>query len=357
MSIFVFIKNKGDRFIVPYFTLNYDSTHLAVEQSAYFFDSSAGNIDPVELKEDGASASSLINSVNSATKSEYPINSYIDNFDTYYLQLDFSIASSPGVDFSTDFYLNLAFMADVQYDTNNEHLLTVSQPINQTTTAWTKVGYNAGLIAQATKLETNSASSLKVAYDSRDANGNTGNNHNVDDYTTAVVYKDIDIVNVDIKSGEIIGKLSDVNYPFEWYGGDVTLPSGTILASGRELTQTETFTVDCYTYYPTIYARRWMVGDVQYITISDQKFPGATKIDEYYTATFESTIFNPDKTVATNDLGAIIVRSYSYWWTPLTNGGSTAFLQTYYGFGTLSGSTASTTQAQYLAWTNNLTTA
>ena len=199
MSIFVFIKNKGDRFIVPYFTLNYDSTHLAVEQSAYFFDSSAGNIDPVELKEDGTSASSLINSVNSATKSEYPINSYIDNFDTYYLQLDFSIASSPGVDFSTDFYLNLAFMADVQYDTNNEHLLTVSQPINQTTTAWTKVGYNAGLIAQATKLETNSASSLKVAYDSRDANGNTGNNHNVDDYTTAVVYKDIDIVNVDIK--------------------------------------------------------------------------------------------------------------------------------------------------------------
>ena len=99
-----------------------------------------------------------------------------------------------------------------------------------------------------------------------------------------------------------------------------------------------------------------MVGNTQYITISDQKFPGATKIDAYYTGTFESTIFNPDKTVATNSLGAIIPRSYSYWWTPLTSG-STAHLQTYYGFGTRSGSTASTTQAQYLTWTNNLTTA
>ena len=355
MSLYLFVKNKGDRYIVPYIALDYDSQYLSITQSAYYFDSSAGNIDPVALRESGNSAASIINSVNSATKTTYPINSYVDNMDTYYLRLDFVISSSPGVSFVTQSTLNLAFMADVQYDTENEHLLTVSQPINQVSTAWTKVGYNANLNAKATKIETNSATVLKNAYDSRDANGNTSNTHNLDDYIDAVVYKDIDVVNVDIKSGEIIGKLSDENYPFEWYGGSVTLPSGTTLASGRVLTKNETFTVDCYTYYPTMYVRRWMVGDTQYITISDQSFPGATKIDAYYTGTFESTIFNPDKTVATNSLAAIIPRSYSYWWTPTTNA-SSSHLQTYYGFGTLSGSTTESTQAVYLGWANNLTT-
>ena len=356
MSIYVFIKNKGDRYIVPYISLSFDTTHLSVTQSAYFFDTSAGNIDPVELKANGTSATDLINNVNSATKSEFPINAYIDNMDIYMLRLDFAIISSPGENFSANSTLNLAFMADVQYDTENEHLLTVSQPINQISTAWTKVGYNANLTAQATKLETNSLTSLKSAYDNRDANGNTTNNHIIDDYVDAVVYRDIDVVNVDIATGEVIGKLSDTNYDFEWYGGVVTLPAGTTLASGRVLSKSETFTVDCYTYYPTMYIRRWMVGNTQYITLSDQSFPGSTKIDAYYTATFESTIFNPDKSVATNTLGAIIPRSYSYWWTPLTRG-STQHLQTYYNFGTLSGSTATTTQAQYLVWTNNLTTA
>ncbi|MBR7090878.1 MAG: hypothetical protein IKC79_00315, partial [Clostridia bacterium] len=329
--------------------------HLGVTQTAYFFDKSAGNIDPVELKANGTSATNLISNVNSATKSEFPVNSYIDNLDTYMLVLDFAVTSSPGVNFSSNFSLNIAFMADVQYDMDNEHLLTVSQPINQTSPAWTKVGYNANLTAQATKLETNSLTTLKNAYDNRDEYGNTSNTHIIDDYVNAVVYRDIDIVNIDIATGEVIGKLSDVNYDFEWYGGAVTLPSGTTLASGRVLSKSETFTVDCYTYYPTMYLRRWMVGDTQYITLSDQFFPGSTKIDAYYTATFESTIFNPDYSVATNSLGNIIPRSYSYWWTPLTNG-SAAHLQTYYNFGTLSGSTASTTQTQYLAWTNNLTT-
>ncbi|MBR7091424.1 MAG: hypothetical protein IKC79_03140, partial [Clostridia bacterium] len=329
--------------------------HLSVTQSAYFFDSSAGNIDPVALKSSGTTATNLINNVNSATKSEFPVNAYIDNLDTYMLVLTFGVASSPGTNFSADFSLNLAFMADVQYDTNNEHLLTVSQPINQLDTSWSKVGYNASLNAQATKIETNSLTALKNAYDNRDANGNTGNNHIIDDYVDAVVYKDIDIVNIDIATGEVIGKLSDVNYPFEWYGGAVTLPSGTTLASGRVLTKSETFTVDCYTYYPTMYLRRWMVGNIQYITLSDIYFPGSTKIDAYYTATFESTIFNPDYSVATNSLGNIIPRSYSYWWTPLCQG-STAFLQTYYNFGSLSGSTDSTYQSQFLTWANNLTT-
>ena len=356
MSVYLFVKNKGDRYIVPYISVSYDTAKLNITQSAYYFDKSAGHIDPVELKESNTTASSMVSSVNSATKTTYPINSYVDNMDTYYLRLDFAIAGSPGDSFSSDFVINLAFMADVQYDTENEHLLTVSQPINQTTTAWTKVGYNATLNANPTKINATTITSLSNYANSRDSNGNTSNNHTLDDYIDAVVYRDIDVVNVDIASGEIIGKLSDVNYDFEWYGGSVTLPSGTILASGRTLTKNETFTVDCYTYYPTMYARRWMVGDTQYITISDQTFSGATKIDAYYTGTFESTIFNPDKTVATNSLGAIIPRSYSYWWTPLSQG-STAHLQNYYGFGTLSGSTSNTTQAQYLTWTNNLTTA
>ncbi|MBR7091084.1 MAG: hypothetical protein IKC79_01365, partial [Clostridia bacterium] len=300
----------------------------------------------------------------SATKSEFPVNSYIDNLDTYMLVLDFVIASSPGVNFSANFSLNIAFMADVQYDMDNEHLLTVSQPINQTSPEWTKVGYNANLTAQATKVEVRSMTTLKEMYTTRDQYGNTNNTHNIDDYTTAVVYKDIDVVNIDIATGEVIGKLSDVNYDFEWYGGAVTLPSGTTLASGRVLSQSETFTVDCYTYYPTMYLRRWMVGNIQYITLSDQFFPGSTKIDAYYTATFESTIFNPDYTIATNSLNNIIPRSYSYWWIPLTSG-SVAHLQTYYDFKTYSNtnpsvdltsaSRVSTTQAQYLSWTNNLT--
>ena len=233
--------------------------------------------------------------------------------------------------------------------------LTVKQKIHTLDPSWTKVGYNASLSAEVTKIETNSISTLKSYYDTRDANGNTGNGRNVDDYTTAVVYKDIDVVNVDIKSGEIVGKLSDINYPFEWYGGDVTLPSGTTLASGRVLTTSETFTVDCYTYYPTMYIRRWMVNDEQYITISDEKFPGSTKIDSYYTGTFQSTIFNPDKSVAVNGLG-IIPRSYSYWWIPLS-WGSVNFLQTYYNFATYNNSTVYPTQMQFLDWANNLTNA
>ena len=355
MAIYVFIKNKGDRYIIPYINLTYDTTHLGVTQTAYFFDKSAGNIDPVELKASGTSATNLISNVNSATKSEFPVNSYIDNLDTYMLVLDFAVASSPGASFSTNFSLNIAFMADVQYDMDNEHLLTVSQPINQSSPEWTKVGYNANLTAQATKIETNSMTTLVNLDNNRDANGNvTG--AVLDDYVDAIVYKDIDIVNINIATGEIIGKLSDINYDFEWYGGAVTLPSGTTLASGRVLTKSETFTVDCYTYYPTMYLRRWMVGNIQYITLSDQFFPGSTKIDAYYTATFESTIFNPDKTVATNSLGAIIPRSYSYWWTPIS-GGAVSHLQTYYNFGTLSGSTLTIKMANYLAWTTNMTTA
>ena len=356
MSIYIFVKNTGDRYIIPQIALEYDPTYLGVTEEVYFFDKSAGNIDPLELKVGGNSASSIVDSVASATKNEFPMNAYIDNDDTYMLVLTFGIVSAPGVSFETQFRLNIAFMADVQYDANNEHLLTVSQPINQMSPAWTKVGYNATLNAEATKVETHSATTLKAAFENRDTYGNTDSIHNLDDYLNAVVYKDIDIVNVDIKSGEIIGKLSDVNYPFEWYGGDVTLPSGTTLASGRVLTASETFTVDCYTYYPTFYFRRWMVNNVQYITISDEEFVGSTRVDERYVATFESTIFNPDTSVATDALGAIIVRSYSCWWTPLTNG-SASYLQTYYNFGKLNGSTDSATQEKYLIWTNNLTKA
>ncbi|MBR7091199.1 MAG: hypothetical protein IKC79_01960, partial [Clostridia bacterium] len=65
--------------------------------------------------------------------------------------------------------------------------------------------------------------------------------------------------------------------------------------------------------------------------------------------------FNPDKSVATNSVDNIILRSYSNWWTPIS-GTSSAHLQTYYGFGTLTGSTNKPTQKQLLEWSNNLTT-
>ncbi|MBR7090992.1 MAG: hypothetical protein IKC79_00895, partial [Clostridia bacterium] len=107
ISIYVFIKNTGDRYIIPYISLSYDTVHLSVTQSAYFFDSSAGNIDPVALKSSGTTATNLINNVNSATKSEFPVNAYIDNLDTYMLVLTFGVASSPGTNFSADFSLNL----------------------------------------------------------------------------------------------------------------------------------------------------------------------------------------------------------------------------------------------------------
>ncbi|MBR7091096.1 MAG: hypothetical protein IKC79_01425, partial [Clostridia bacterium] len=115
LSIYVFVKNKGDRYIIPEVSLTYNQSYLSATQIAYYFDVSAGNIDPISLKSSGSTASSVIDSVNSATKNEFPQNSYIDNLDIYMLKIVFSITGASGDSFNADFDLNISFMADVQY--------------------------------------------------------------------------------------------------------------------------------------------------------------------------------------------------------------------------------------------------
>ena len=178
---------------------------------------------------------------------------------------------------------------------NEDDILSVYQPVNSDDPAWTKYGRNATLSAAATKIETTNVTALQQALTNKDSNGNanltkikSGLSYSVDDYTNAntPVYGKIDIVNVDINTGEIIGKLSDPNYKFEWFGRDVTISAGTTLASGRTLTADTTFTVDCYTYYPTMYIRRCIVDEKQWLSVSERNFLGAVKVPEYYTATF-----------------------------------------------------------------------
>lgn len=275
---------------------------------------------------------------------------------------------------------------NIVYNAPMFEALTVFQPINQSDPSWTKIGYNATLNANAVKVESNSLSELAGMLTDENQDGNPdGVTYTEDDYYTAPVYRKIDNVNVDINTGEIIGKLSDPDYPFEWYGRQVTLPSGYTLASGRVLTEEETFRVDVYTYYPEMYVLRYVQDNVQYISIAETpeafedeniSMPeGITPVyvKEWYTATFEATIFNPDRSVAQNEYG-IIPRSYVYDYTPLTSG-SVKYLQDYYNFEKVDGTVASsntyggqnlsandasnnsTNQNQMLTWANNLTLA
>ncbi len=240
-------------------------------------------------------------------------------------------------------------------DILREDMLTVYQAVNTSSKNWTKVGYNAKLNAQATKIEENSLDDLHTMLTNANG-GNVVTNAN-DDYLDAVVYRDIDLVNIDIATGEPIGRLSDLNYSFEWYGGTVTLPANTILASGRKLTAQETFTVDVYTYYPEFYIRRWVEDNCQYISISDKFIAGGAKIDDWYTATFESTLFNPNGDIA-NLNGKIIPRSYVNNYCPLTNGSTKYIHDNYYPTASvISGYDASTIPAKYMEWATNLTTA
>jgi len=251
---------------------------------------------------------------------------------------------------------------------NEDDILSVYQPVNSDDPAWTKYGRNATLSAAATKIETTSAEALQSALTNKDENGNadltkikSGLSYGVDDYTNAntPVYGKIDIVNVDIQTGEIIGKLSDPNYKFEWFGRDVTISAGTTLASGRTLTADTTFTVDCYTYYPTMYIRRCIVDEKQWLSVSERNFLGAVKVPEFYTATFTATVYNPDKTLAKNSNG-VIVRSYINNDMPLSYYKS-AYLNEFYATNSTDYSTESnvnnTTQANMLQWCTNLTKA
>lgn len=288
-------------------------------------------------------------------------NSSINNDDVYLAKIVVSISSGIKIDSNTaikaSFSVNISFMADILYTSND--ILSVFQEQNQADPSWTKFGVNSTYEATPTKIESNSLSNLSYFLEDSKNNTNGNTNYTLSDVysESAPVYKDIDVVNVDIATGEIIGKLSDPNYQFEWYGREVTLSAGTTLASGRTLETDETFTVDVYTYYPTMYLRRWVVGNVQWISVSDKEFTGAVKIKAYYTATFESTIFNPDKTVAENEYG-IIPRSYVYDYSPLTYG-SVSYIQSYYNFGDSSVNNADAIpyMRQYAEYTTNLTKA
>ena len=238
-------------------------------------------------------------------------------------------------------------------------ILTVYQENNITSTKWTKTGANTSYTATATKINSTSMDTLKGYLTSKTSLGNASVTYGTDTYyTSAPVYRDIDVVNIDIATGEIIGKLSDPSYPFEWFGRSVTLPSGTKLASGRTLTKSETFTVDCYTYYPTMYIRRWVQNNQTWMSISDGQFENAVKVDGFYTATFEARMFNPDGTGAKNSYGAI-PRSFvpTNGAGPLTSG-SIFYAVSNYGCTDSAGiANVATTQANMQGWMNNLTKA
>ncbi len=265
--------------------------------------------------------------------------------------------------------LNLSTYFTIVYR-NPVEVLTVSQPINQSDPLWTKEGLNATLDAKATKVESNSLQTLAgYLVDSNGDNNPDGVKYGVDEYDSAPVYRNIDLVNVDIATGEIIGKLSDPNYNFEWYGRSITLQPGTTLASGRTLTQQESFTVDVYTYYPDMYIARYIQDNVQYIRIGEtlEEFSKLKDMPEgitpvyvkgWYTGTFEATIFNADHSVAKNNYG-VICRSYIYDSTPVTKGSASYLITNYnYNNGTTdSQATVSTTQTNMMLWASNLTRA
>ena len=248
---------------------------------------------------------------------------------------------------------------------SNDDILSVYQPINSDDPKWTKYGHNATLKANATKIETTNAEALQSALTNKDENGNAdltkinaSLTYGTDDYTksSTPVYGKIDIVNVDIKTGEIIGKLSDPTYNFEWFGRDVTLTAGTTLASGRTLDAETTFTVDCYTYYPKMYIRRCIIDGNQWLSVSEKDFAGSVEVPEYYTATFTATIYNPDKTLAKNSNG-VIVRSYINNDMPLSYCKS-AYLNEFYSTDYLTENSVNiTTQTNMLQWCTNLTKA
>lgn len=357
-EMYMFVKNVGSRYIVPSISISSGSSDVVISTQTLFFDTSAGQIDPLDTKSSSSSASDCLSTVQSAIDAgncgTFSANSSIDNNDVFVLKATCTVQNSTSIEIRSAFTITISFASDSIYQSDD--ILSVYQEQNISSSAWTKFGYNATLEAKATKVEENNMSNLEHYLRNKDGNGNADVTYGTDNYSElAPVYKDIDIVNIDIATGEIIGKLSDTNYDFEWFGRAITLTSGTTLASGRTLTQDETFTVDVYTYYPTMYIRRWVVGNTQWLSVSDKAFQGAVKIDEYYTATFESTMFNADKTVAYNDFG-IIPRSYVYDHTPITSG-SVNYLITNYGYTNTSSysATESTTQANMLKWCSNLT--
>ena len=360
LYIYVFFKNSGDRYIIPNVETSTEiEEDLQITTTYYYFDiSEQDQKDPLAIKVTSANVADFLSSVDTEISdghySTWSSTSSIDNADVWCARFEIELSLTAGGAVESGFDIYISFMADVQYISND--ILSVSQSNNSDSPEWTKVGFNATLNAEATKVSTNSLSNLYTFLNDADENGNANITFGEDDYHTAPVYRDIDLVNVDIETGEIIGKLSNVDYDFEWYGREVFIAAGTELASGRIAESDETHVVDVYTYYPTMYIRRWVVGDKTWISVSDKDFAGAVEIPEYYTATFESTIFNPDGTLAKNSHG-IFTRSYVYDRVPTTKGAA-AHLQNRYNYDkTDTSSTNLTTQKQLLTWATNLTMA
>ncbi len=365
VHMYLFIRNSGARPIIPVVSPTVESQGLIYNQTNKLFLSSQTN--PVALVRAGDTASELNAAIDALTSSDYQAfaeNSSINKSETVFVDIVFTIDPNANIGGETtlNYGLTINLMLDIQY-VNDENILTVYQQNNSADPQWTKLGYNETLSASALKLETKNPNTLASAY-REGLNNNAvltdfGNNltYECDDYDTAVVYKDIDYVNVDIATGEIIGKYSDLDYPFEWYGGTVTLDSGTTLASGRTLIQQETFTVDVYTYYPEMYVRRWNVGNYTYLSVTSEDYRqfGFVKIDPFYVGTCETVVYNPDKTAAYNSYG-LISRSYLCTLSPLVTG-SNARMESAHGCVNNSGfpTNFATTQANMLALTDNLT--
>ena len=374
VEIFVVIKNVGEKYIIPAVEVTTGNSYLVVTQEEKYFDiSNSGVSDPLTLKNNASTASAFASSLKSSISGNnctaFQSNMSIDKTDSYMVKITIALDqsktySSGELSAATAFNVKVGFGADIQYTSNS--ILSVYQEQNSTSTAWTKYGINATYSATATKVEATSLDTLKayLATGSKDSLGNAnvkygdgGANPDVY-YTSAPVYKDIDIVNVDIATGEIIGKLSDPSYPFEWFGRSVELPSGTTLASGRTLTKLESFTVDCYTYYPTMYIRRWVVGNNTWMSVSDLPFEGAVKIDAFYTGTFEARMFNSDGTGAKNSYGAIPRSFVSTNGAGPVTSGSISYAVSNYGCTDSAGiASVSTTQENMQGWMNNLTKA
>ncbi len=345
LYIYIFVKNMGDRYVVPNSSIGLSG--FSVTEESLYFDVSIVS-DPYNIKNSSSSMnylSTIATHISSGNASAFTSNSSLDLNDVYLKRYKIMPLSET----ISSVLINVSFMADIDYESDN--ILTIKQEINSSNTNWTKYGRNAFLSAQATKISSNSLSSLASSL------VNQNYSHGQDDYIDAVVYQDIDIVNIDIATGEPIGKLSNPNYTFEWFGGTVTLPANTVLASGRKLTRQESFTVDCYTYYPTFYIRRWVVGNMQWISISDQHFTGSVQIKNWYQATFETTLFDQNGNVSYNSYG-IIPRSFASPYTPTTYA-SSSYLHNYYypTKSTASGYSNAPTQPQMQAWASNLTKA
>lgn len=365
IDLYVIIRNRGARSFLPTVTIDQD-TGLLADANYYYITSSGTNL--ISLVRSGATASSLNSTIEGFTLGtnyfDFATKNSISNAEIFLAKVTLSIDPSYSVNLlgeTFDFLLHVNLILDIQYWESSD-ILSVYHENDVADPVWTKVGYNNTLSASAIKANVTSTSQLTNAYAGRNQNADLTQidpnlSYQCDDYDNVLIYKDIDIVNVDINTGEIIGKLSDLNYPFEWYGGSVTLPAGTTLASGRELATSETFTVDVYTYYPTVYIRRIVSNNSTYISITDQPFNGLgfVKVDAHYVATCEAFTYNPDKTLACNSYG-IITRSYVSGGVPYEKG-SNAKMETDMGYtnNTAFTSTVDSTPANMLSYTSNLT--